>query len=109
MRLRREPDIEIVGEAKDSIEAIKLAAQYKPRMVLIEPLMRDNLGVFAIKQIIAQAPSTAVVALTTVADTLLRMTLREAGVRYVFEKSIESQQLVERMRATARQTEAQME
>ena len=101
LRLRREADFDIVGEADSSSEALKLALQMKPDIVLIEPLMRDQGGVYAIKQIAAQSPHTGIVVLTTVADTLLRMTLRDLGVRHVLDKGIESQHLIDVLRKVA--------
>jgi DNA-binding NarL/FixJ family response regulator len=98
LRLRREADFDIVGEADSSSEALKLALHAKPDVVLIEPMMRDQGGVYAIKQIAAQLPHTGIVALTTVADTLLRMTLRNLGVQHILDKGIESQRLIDVLR-----------
>jgi DNA-binding NarL/FixJ family response regulator len=101
LRLRREADFDIVGEAASSSEAIKLVLHVQPDVVLIEPMMRDQGGVYAIKQIAAQSPRTGIVVLTTVADTLLRMTLRDLGVQHILDKGIESQRLIDVLREVA--------
>jgi two-component system nitrate/nitrite response regulator NarL len=107
LRLRREADFEIVGEAASSAEAIQLALRAQPDVILIEPMMRDQGGVYAIKQIAAQLPHTRIVALTTVADTLLRMTLRDLGVQHILDKGIESHHLIDVLRKAARPSDSQ--
>ncbi len=94
-RLGHEPRFEIVGEAQDSAEAVECALMLKPRIVLIDPMMRDGLGLEATRQIAARLPGTAVVVLTAFTDTAQRIELRKAGTRYILNKGIESQRLVD--------------
>ncbi len=97
-RLSHEPHFEIVGEAEDSARAVECALMFKPHIVLIDPMMRDGLGLDATRQIASRLPDTAVVVLTAFADTAQRIELRKAGTRYILDKGIESQRLVEILR-----------
>jgi DNA-binding NarL/FixJ family response regulator len=97
-RLSHEPNFVIIGEAENSTQAIECALTGKPRVVLIDPMMRDGLGLEATRQIAARLPGTAVVVLTAFADTAQRIELRKAGTRHILNKGIESQRLVDLLR-----------
>jgi DNA-binding NarL/FixJ family response regulator len=94
-RLSHEPDFNIVAEAENSAQAVECALSARPHIVLIDPMMRDGLGLDAIRQIAARLPETAVVVLTAFADTAQRIELRKAGTRHILNKGIESYRLVE--------------
>ena len=61
-------DIEVVGEAADGQQAIDLAAQLHPDVVLMDLSMPVLDGVEATRRILADAPDTYVVVLTSFAD-----------------------------------------
>jgi DNA-binding NarL/FixJ family response regulator len=94
-RLSHEPDLEIVAEAENSAEAVERSVSTRPNIVIIDPMMRDGLGLDATRQITSRLPETAVVVLTAFADTAQRIELRKAGTRYILNKGIESFRLVE--------------
>jgi DNA-binding NarL/FixJ family response regulator len=93
-RLSHEPNFVIIGEAENSAHAVECALAARPNVVLIDPMMRDGLGLEATRQIAARLPETAVVVLTAFTDTAQRIELRKAGTRYILNKGIESQRLV---------------
>ncbi len=97
-RLSHESCFEIVGEAENSTQTVECAMTLKPHLVLIDPMMRDGLGIEATRQITTRLPQTAIVVLTAFADTAQRIELRKAGVRDILNKGIESQRLVETLR-----------
>jgi len=97
-RLGHEPAFEIVGEAENSAQAVECALTLKPQVVLIDPMMRDGLGLDATRQIAARLPQTAIVVLTAFADTAQRIELRKAGTRHILDKGIESQHLLRILR-----------
>jgi DNA-binding NarL/FixJ family response regulator len=97
-RLSHETDILIIGEAVNSMEAVECALAARPHVVLIDPMMRDGLGLDATRQITSRLPETAVVVLTAFADTAQRIELRKAGTRFILNKGIESHRLVEILR-----------
>ncbi len=103
MRLGHEACFEIVGEAEDSAQAVACALSSRPHIVLIDPMMRDGLGLQATRQIASRLPDTAVVVLTAFVDTAQKIELQKAGTRYILNKGIESQQLMDLLRAVARE------
>ncbi|HYF92124.1 MAG TPA: response regulator transcription factor [Symbiobacteriaceae bacterium] len=64
MVLQSEPDIELVGEAGRGDEAVALASQFKPEVVIMDLSLPDMSGIEATKQIKAVLPNTHVIALT---------------------------------------------
>jgi len=62
--IRREPDMEVVGEAGDGEDAVRLVKQLKPDIVLMDIAMPIINGVEATKQIKASVPQTRVLVLT---------------------------------------------
>lgn len=93
-RLEREADFEIVGLADTSRSAVERAVTIHPRIVLIDPMMGDGLGMQAIREIRAQEPNTVIVVLTAFTDTSQKIELTKLGVHYILNKGIESNKLV---------------
>ena len=96
-RLSSEVAIEIIGEATNSAQAIALSLTEKPDAVLIDPMMRDGLGMNALRQISARCPETRLVVLTAVVDTAQHMEFKKLGITKVLIKGIESVKLVEEL------------
>src|SRR5436190_3783009 len=61
-------DLELVGEAGGGANAIRLCAQLRPDVVLMDVLMPDMDGATATKAIREQLPQTQVLALTSFAE-----------------------------------------
>lgn len=57
-------DLEVVGEATDGLEAVTLALEETPDVVLLDLQMPGLHGIEAMRQILARRPSTAVLVLT---------------------------------------------
>ena len=57
-----EPDIEVVGAAASGREAIEMASQLSPDVVLMDINMPDMDGIAATERLSAEVPSAAVVA-----------------------------------------------
>ena len=62
--LEREQDLEVVGEAGDGREAVRLAAASEPDVVVIDIGMPELNGVEATRQILKDRPRTKVIALS---------------------------------------------
>jgi DNA-binding NarL/FixJ family response regulator len=60
-----EPDLEIVGEAKDGVEAVDLAVKLAPRVVMMDLEMPRLDGIGATRRIKLACPAVNVVILTT--------------------------------------------
>ncbi|HET7683949.1 MAG TPA: response regulator transcription factor, partial [Marmoricola sp.] len=56
---------EVVAEAGDGVEAVSLAAAYRPDVVLMDVRMPRMDGIDATRKVLADCPETRVVALTT--------------------------------------------
>ncbi|QHC23382.1 response regulator [Streptomyces sp. GS7] len=63
--LESQPDLTVVGEAGDGAEAVRLARQLQPQVVLMDVRMPGVDGIEATEQIIAACPGTRVLILTT--------------------------------------------
>ncbi len=68
MFLRQDPELEVVGEAADGAEALRLARQLKPDVVLMDLLMPEMDGIEATAVIRRENPDTEVVALTSILE-----------------------------------------
>lgn len=66
--LEKEPDLEIVGEAENGREAVRMAEELEPEVVIMDIGMPDLNGVEATRQIKGQQPKVRVIALSMHAD-----------------------------------------
>ena len=95
-------DIEQAGEAADGAEAVQLAGELAPDVVLMDLRMPNVDGIEAIKQIKARYPTVEIVILTTYdADEHIIRGLR-AGARGYLLKDSGRQALFDTIRAAAR-------
>lgn len=96
------PDLEVIGEAGDGKEAIQMAAQLQPDIILMDLRMPVLDGVAATRRIAATNPDCRIIVLTTFDDDEhIFDGLRAGAVGYLL-KDVPSEQLVEAIRATAR-------
>ncbi|MGZ4814724.1 MAG: response regulator [Terriglobales bacterium] len=79
--LEDDDKIAVVGEASDGNEAVKMAMELKPKVVVMDCALPGVSGLVATKQIMERAPKTAVLMLSMHSEeTLVRQAL-EAGAR----------------------------
>ena len=92
-------DIELVGQAGDGDEAVRLCRELRPDVVLMDLVMPGISGVEATRQILASCPGTKVVALTSFTDEdLIGETLRAGAIGYLM-KNVSADQLADAVRA----------
>jgi DNA-binding NarL/FixJ family response regulator len=97
--LEREEDLEVVAEAGDGEEAVRLAVQTKPDVALVDIAMPRLNGIEATKQIRELSPDTAVLILTAYDDDQYVFALLEAGATGYLLKNVRGRDLVEAIRA----------
>jgi DNA-binding NarL/FixJ family response regulator len=90
--LSLEPDIDVVAEAGDGHEAIRLARIVRPDVVLMDLQMPRLGGVAATRQILADAPQTRVVILTTFdTDEMVFDAIAAGAVAYLLKDADEAE------------------
>jgi DNA-binding NarL/FixJ family response regulator len=88
-------DIEIVGEAADGLEALRLAEALQPDVVLLDLQMPVMDGYQAARQIKDLCPTCHVVALTVYSDPASQNRAIEAGVDLFLVKGVSVEGLVQ--------------
>ncbi len=101
MFLERDPDIEIVGEAADGAEAIQLARQLRPEIVLMDLLMPVMDGITAIAAIRSALPDTEIIALTSVLESEAVLGAVKAGAIGYLLKDTQAHELRRSIKAAA--------
>ncbi|MDP4171486.1 MAG: response regulator transcription factor [Bacillota bacterium] len=92
--LKTQHDIEIVGEAKNGKEAVDLAMELKPDIVLMDLIMPIMDGIEATRQIKQQDPSIRIMMLTSFSDHDHVIPAIEAGAAGYQLKDVEPDELV---------------
>lgn len=101
MLLGGEPDIEVVAEAGNGLEAVQKAARFDPTVVLMDIRMPDVDGLEATRQIVAADPSARVLILTTFdLDEYVYEALRAGASGFVL-KDDPPEQLIAAVRTVA--------
>ncbi|MBM3341513.1 MAG: response regulator transcription factor [Betaproteobacteria bacterium] len=87
MLLKSIDGIEVVGEANDGREAVALALELRPRIVLMDISMQNLNGLEATAQIQREQPQTRVIILSMSADeTHVAQALRAGAAGYLLRK-----------------------
>lgn len=97
--LEREEDFEIVGEAGDGEEAVRLAQEVKPDIVIMDVAMPKLSGIEATRQIKAILPATSVLVLTGYDYDEYIFSMLEAGAAGYLLKSVSGDELIGAVRA----------
>ncbi len=92
------PDIRIIGEAKNGREAVKLADELHPDVILMDLVMPEMDGIEATRQIKARQPETQVLVLTTFNGEELIFPAIKAGALGYQLKDSSPEALVEAIR-----------
>lgn len=101
MVLELYPDLEVVGEASNGEEALRMARRLEPDVVLMDLLMPVMGGIEATGEIRRELPNTEVVALTSVLeDASVAGAIRAGAIGYLL-KNTEADELRQALRAAA--------
>ena len=101
MFLGDDPEFEVVGEAANGAEAVKLAHQLNPDIVLMDLLMPVMDGITAIGRIRKELPDIEVLALTSVLEDASVVGAIKAGAIGYLLKDTEGDALCRAIRAAA--------
>jgi DNA-binding NarL/FixJ family response regulator len=100
--LSMEADMEVVGQACDGIEAVAMAEQLRPDVVLMDLHMPRQGGVAATREITRTLPGTQVLVLTTLDDDETVFEAVRAGAQGYLLKDVTEQELLDTIRAIRR-------
>jgi DNA-binding NarL/FixJ family response regulator len=86
MYLALDPDLEVVGEAANGAEALRLARDLEPQVVLMDLLMPVMDGIAATVAIRRELPQVEVIALTSVLeDSAIYAAMRAGAIGYLLK------------------------
>lgn len=95
-------DLEVIGEARDGVSGVDIAAGLLPDVIIMDLVMPTGGGVEAIQAINDRHPTVKVLALTSFSDaTLIRQALAAGATSYVM-KNVDARALADAVRTTAR-------
>jgi DNA-binding NarL/FixJ family response regulator len=99
--LEKQPDMTVAGEASDGREAVQIAEENAPDVVVMDIAMPSMNGIEATRRIVATRPATAVVILSMHQDESYVLRSLKAGARgYLLKDSLRSD-VVEAIRSVA--------
>ncbi|MCU1232618.1 MAG: two component transcriptional regulator, LuxR family [Candidatus Solibacter sp.] len=88
--LEDDHELIVVGEAEDGHQAVALAAELRPRVVVMDFAMPSMNGAVAARQILRTAPDTAILILSMHAEASYVRTCLEAGARgYLLKNALD--------------------
>lgn len=88
--LEDNPLISVVGEASNGDEAIRLARELAPQVVVMDSAMPGKSGLAATRAILAAAPATAILMLSMHSEETLVRQAMEAGARgYILKNALD--------------------
>jgi DNA-binding NarL/FixJ family response regulator len=100
--LDRQPDMEVIAEAADGIEAVQMALRERPDICILDVAMPRMTGLQATVEIRAHAPEISVLILSMHDDERYLFEALQAGAAGYVLKREADQALVEAVRAVAR-------
>jgi PAS domain S-box-containing protein len=99
-----QPDIQVVGEAANGSEAIKMVRQLKPDVVLMDISMPEMDGIEATRRIKVDMPDVRVIGLSMFDDKHMASTMLEAGAETFVSKTASLAKLLKAIYAMSRFT-----
>jgi DNA-binding NarL/FixJ family response regulator len=100
--LEATPDTELVGEATDGDEAVALAAELRPDVILMDLRMPGIGGIEATRKILSESPHIGVLVVTMVEDDDSVFAAMRAGARGYLLKGADKEEMLLAIRAVGR-------
>ncbi len=98
--LKTKEDIEVIGEARDGVEAVEKAREFKPDVILMDISMPRMNGVEATRRIKLEHPQIGIVVLTMYEEEEYIFDLVKAGATGYMLKNSDSAQIIKAIRST---------
>lgn len=100
--LSAQPDIVVVAEADDGGEAVKLALELRPDIILMDLVMKEMDGIEATKQIMENWPEAKIIIVTSFLDDEKVYPALEAGATSYMLKTSMAEEIAKAIRETYR-------
>lgn len=100
--LSAQPDIVVVAEADDGGEAVKLALELRPDIILMDLVMKEMDGIEATKQIMENWPEAKIIIVTSFLDDEKVYPALEAGATSYMLKTSKAEEIAKAIRETYR-------
>jgi DNA-binding NarL/FixJ family response regulator len=85
-----EPDIDVVGEASDGEQAVKLASELKPQVIVMDCALPGVSGLIATRKILEALPDTAILMLSMHSEeTLVRQAFDAGALGYILKNAVD--------------------
>ncbi|MDW4525112.1 response regulator transcription factor [Rossellomorea marisflavi] len=98
--LSAQPDIEVVGEASDGSEGVRMALELRPDIILMDLVMKGMDGIEATKNIVSQWPEAKIIIVTSFLDDDKVYPALEAGAVSYMLKTSKASDIAEAVRKT---------
>jgi len=96
--LKAYEDLELVAEAHNGLEAVRLCPERKPDVILMDLMMPEMDGIAATRAILADHPEIRIIAMTSFEeDTLVQGVLAAGAISYLL-KNVTANELVKAIR-----------
>ncbi|WP_226655805.1 response regulator [Guptibacillus hwajinpoensis] len=96
--LLTEPDFQIIGESANGKEAVSLANQLHPDVILMDLIMPEMTGIEATKEIMTTLPKTKIIIITSFYDDEQIFPAIEAGAFSYLLKTASADEIIETIR-----------
>jgi NarL family two-component system response regulator LiaR len=97
--LEKQPDFEVIAEASDGNEAVKLATELLPDVAIMDISMPNLNGLEATEKIKTKCPSIAILVLTVHTDSEHILSILQAGAGGYLTKSVYGDEVINAIRA----------
>jgi DNA-binding NarL/FixJ family response regulator len=97
-RIAQNPDLEICGEAEDETEALRLAAEMRPDIIITDITLKKGDGIDLIKRITSRDEDARILVWSMHGENLYAERALRAGARGYITKEQATQQIIEAIR-----------
>lgn len=96
--LQTTSEFQVIAEAKDGEEAIRMAAEFQPDLILLDLVMPGMGGIAALPHIRRRSPQSKVVVLSMLQQESVRQDAIALGATAFIDKATEGSSLLEQLR-----------